>query len=116
MSDVKEQTPHGESTACAFERAELASLRAERRRKFLERTCAICCEKLFARDSDEVVDYMMTDETWELAGLKPREVACLGCVEIRLGRPLAASDFGNALCNRLIHRCLAAGVAPWRRA
>jgi hypothetical protein len=37
--------------------------------------------------------YMVWDELWAKAGLDPREICCLECLERRLGRPLGIDDF-----------------------
>ncbi|MEV4936318.1 hypothetical protein [Streptomyces zaomyceticus] len=37
--------------------------------------------------------YMVTDETWKASSMCPFGFLCVGCIEQRLGRSLAGSDF-----------------------
>lgn len=51
-----------------------------------ERPCVVCGTRSGA-------GYMVHDEVWKKAGLKPDEVAHVWCLEKRLRRPLNAFDF-----------------------
>ncbi len=48
--------------------------------------------------------FHVCDEVWTAATLKkevpPYKVLCVGCLELRLGRQLTASDFTNARVNK----------------
>lgn len=43
---------------------------------------------------------MLEDSTWTLTGLGKYGMLCVGCVEQRIGRRLAASDFNNSYLNK----------------
>ena len=47
--------------------------------------------------------YMVWDELWAKAGLDPREICCLECLERRIGRPLGIDDFPPLAVNRLAY-------------
>ena len=47
--------------------------------------------------------YMVWDELWAKAGLDPREICCLECLERRFGRPLGIDDFPPLPVNRLAY-------------
>lgn len=51
-------------------------------------------------------DYMVEDEVWFAAGFKKKEVACLPCLEKRLGRQVTRDDFTTARCNNTIRYLL----------
>ena len=55
--------------------------------------------------------YMVWDELWAKAGLDPREICCLECLERRLGRPLGVDDFPPLPVNRLAY----AAARHWRK-
>lgn len=76
------------------------------REKFLSRTCAICgCQPY--RDDSKCVDYMLCDFIWlKVLGLKSSDIACLQCVEIRLGRSIELDDLTDAICNRTLRNMI----------
>lgn len=86
--------------------------RAARRAAWRERTCAVCATRVHVEPV--MIDYMATDETWEAAGLAKTDLACLGCFEARLGRPLVEGDFTDAIVNRSLRWMIRNGHAPWR--
>jgi hypothetical protein len=45
--------------------------------------------------------FVVLDEVWSRAGLRPSDYCCLTCLERRLGRPLWVDDFTPCLINRL---------------
>jgi hypothetical protein len=45
--------------------------------------------------------YMVHGDVWARAGMGQHGMLCVGCLEERLGRPLAANDFNDAPINRL---------------
>lgn len=48
--------------------------------------------------------YMLRDEVWRAANPSSRGMLCIGCVETRLGRRLAPSDFSDCALNELPRR------------
>jgi len=83
------------------------------RQRFFARTCAACGIRL--RVEPIMCDYMATDAAWAAAGFTADDVACLGCFEKRLGRPLCEGDLSSALMNRAIVWMIKNGHAPWRQ-
>ena len=45
--------------------------------------------------------YMVHDSIWQAAGMKPRGVLCIGCLEQRLDRQLVPQDFPDLRINEL---------------
>lgn len=66
------------------------------------------CKIYFLRDGKIVDwwDYMVEDAVWKEARFLKTEVACLPCLENRLGRQLVLEDFTNARCNNTIRYLL----------
>jgi hypothetical protein len=65
-----------------------------------QRTCAVC--NTFVFRGTVPIEYMVEDHIWKAAGFQKNEVACVGCLETRLGRPLVFQDFTNALINSVV--------------
>lgn len=53
-------------------------------------------------DTREIHEYyMLTDASWAAADVGEFAMACIGCVEARLGRELTGADFSDAPVNTL---------------
>lgn len=46
--------------------------------------------------------YMVTDELWAQYGVG-KDLLCWSCIEMRMGRPIAASDLNDSMLNRKIN-------------
>lgn len=63
--------------------------------------CVVCEKSMM----EGVINYqyMLRNDVWASAGLRPRDLAHLHCVELRLGRDLEQVDFTKVPMNGLIH-------------
>jgi hypothetical protein len=62
------------------------------RKKFLCLDCGVDTGKLSEH-------YMLIDATWKLTGLGKIGMLCIGCLELRIGRMLKATDFNSSYLN-----------------
>jgi len=65
-------------------------------REFFKRTCVHCGGKPWTSD------YMLKDSVWSEAGLKPRDLCCIQCAEVKLGRDFTINDFADVPVNNAI--------------
>lgn len=77
--------------------------------------CTDCHWPTFQPDQPDE-HYMVTDDVWAQAGMNPSHIPwnipgvgehyylCIGCLEIRLGRELAAADFTDCPLNKQTYR------------
>ena len=79
--------------------------------KNAERFCAHCGAKAYEEVEEEngvrkhrliAMEYMLKDAIWREAGFSHHDIACLGCVEQRLGRNMTLDDFNPYPINTMV--------------
>lgn len=117
LLDAAEMIDNGdEGTALAERLRDVAARMSHslvRRAEKRMQTCTVCGVRVF--DEPVMLDYMVEDVVWATAGFDPRDLACLGCFEKRLGRDIALADLTDAVVNRSVQWMLRNNHAPWRR-
>lgn len=78
------------------------------RTKLANRLCRVCYESVLKGIIN--YGYMVTKETWEEAGFVYEDMAHIGCLEKRLGRPLVKADLTDVPMNRILHWILDQGL------
>ncbi len=81
-----------DGTAAYCRQAEGGAMPSKRRKRVLPSNACVDC-------GQSAEYYMVHDELWERAGYGPDVMACIPCLEKRLGRPLRRDDFTPAPVN-----------------
>lgn len=67
-----------------------------------QRPCVVCGIYALDYKNNRAIDYMVHDKIWAEAGFKKDQIACITCLEEKLGRSLVLEDFTNAFCNAMV--------------